>query len=176
MARMEPIQDDKFPEDAKAILEEVKKAFGMIPNLFMMYMAYPSLLRANWEKFKTVMVGGRLKRKVRETIALLVSTDNGCKYCIVAHSKALKTLGVSEEELQAINKDIDHADFSEKEKAIIRFARKANKDPLSITDAEFDTVRQTSASDAEIIQALGIMELFAGFNKFLDSLKVDIDF
>jgi hypothetical protein len=32
------------------------------------------------------------------------------------------------------------------------------------------------ATDAEIVEALGVMELFAGFNKFLDSLHVDIDF
>lgn len=28
----------------------------------------------------------------------------------------------------------------------------------------------------EIVEALGVMELFTSFNKFLDSLKVEIDF
>ncbi len=28
----------------------------------------------------------------------------------------------------------------------------------------------------EIVEALGVMELFTSFNKFLDSLKVEVDF
>ncbi|PJB30954.1 MAG: peroxidase, partial [Deltaproteobacteria bacterium CG_4_9_14_3_um_filter_65_9] len=30
--------------------------------------------------------------------------------------------------------------------------------------------------DAEIVEALGVMELFTAFNKFLDSLEVALDF
>ena len=37
-------------------------------------------------------------------------------------------------------------------------------------------MRSAGASNAEIIEALGVMELFTSFNKFLDSLQVDIDF
>jgi alkylhydroperoxidase family enzyme len=37
-------------------------------------------------------------------------------------------------------------------------------------------LRQVGASDAEIVEALGVMEVFTSFNKFLDSLQVDIDF
>ncbi|PIV84235.1 MAG: peroxidase, partial [Nitrospirae bacterium CG17_big_fil_post_rev_8_21_14_2_50_50_9] len=48
--------------------------------------------------------------------------------------------------------------------------------PLKITGDEFDSLRKTGATDAEIIEALGVMEVFTSFNKFLDSLQVDIDF
>lgn len=43
-------------------------------------------------------------------------------------------------------------------------------------DEEFAAVRRSGATDAEIIEALGVMELFTSFNKFLDSLQVEIDF
>ncbi|MFH1924405.1 MAG: hypothetical protein ABIP48_31520 [Planctomycetota bacterium] len=68
------------------------------------------------------------------------------------------------------------ADFDAKEKALIRFAREANRNPLAIADAEFQALRQADARDAEIVEALGVMEVFTSFNKFLDSLQVDIDF
>jgi hypothetical protein len=38
------------------------------------------------------------------------------------------------------------------------------------------SVRDAGASNAEIIEALGVMEIFAAFNKFLDSLRIDVDF
>jgi len=45
-----------------------------------------------------------------------------------------------------------------------------------LDEEEFQALKGLGATDAEIVEALGVMELFAGFNKFLDSLHVDIDF
>jgi hypothetical protein len=58
----------------------------------------------------------------------------------------------------------------------VHFAREANRNPLAITDVQFQVLRQANAQDAEIVEALGVMEVFTSFNKFLDSLQVDVDF
>lgn len=163
-------------EETKRILDEIIGAFGMVPNLFKTYAHYPPLLEANWNKVKAVMMQGSLSPKAKQAIAVLVSKDNACQYCIAAHTGALKSIGVSDEEISQIEKDVEKADFSTKEKALISFARKANRDPLRISDPEFEMLRQVGASDAEIVEALGVMEVFTSFNKFLDSLQVDIDF
>lgn len=163
-------------EDTKRIFDEIKGAFGMVPNLFKTYAHYPPLLEANWNKVRAVMMQGSLSAKVKQTIAVLVSKDNACKYCIAAHRGALKSIGVSDEEIKQIEENIEKADFTVKERALIDFARKANRDPLRIPDPDFETLRQSGASDAEIVEALGVMEVFTSFNKFLDSLQVDIDF
>jgi alkylhydroperoxidase family enzyme len=47
---------------------------------------------------------------------------------------------------------------------------------MRVSDAEFVALRGTGVTDAEIVEALGVMELFTAFNKFLDSLEVDLDF
>jgi alkylhydroperoxidase family enzyme len=75
-----------------------------------------------------------------------------------------------------VKENLDEADFNEKERAIIAFARKANREPLRITDDEFAVLHHAGATDAEIIEALGVMEIFTAFNKFLDSLRVEFDF
>ena len=64
----------------------------------------------------------------------------------------------------------------QRERALITFARKANKDPNKITDEEFAILKQAGADETEIVEALGVMELFAAFNKFLDSLNIEVDF
>jgi uncharacterized peroxidase-related enzyme len=160
----------------EAIFQEIEGAFGRVPNLFRTYAHHPPLLAANWNKVKTVMMEGTLSRKLKETIAVLVSRDNSCSYCVAAHIGALRAIGVTQEELAAIEEDLDKADFSAREKALINFARKANLEPLRIPDQEFAALRDTGVSDAEIVEALGVMELFTAFNKFLDSLQVEIDF
>lgn len=50
-----------------------------------------------------------------------------------------------------------------------------NSHPLTVADKTFQEVRQAGASDADIVEALGVMELFTAFNKFLDSLQVELD-
>jgi alkylhydroperoxidase family enzyme len=52
----------------------------------------------------------------------------------------------------------------------------ANRKPHAVTDAQFHALREAGAEDAEIVEALGVMEVFAAFNRFLDTLQVDIDF
>jgi uncharacterized peroxidase-related enzyme len=174
MARILPAAPQT--QNVATIFQEIEGAFGRVPNLFSTSANHPPLLQANWNKVKAVMMEGSLRRKAKETIAVLVSRDNSCSYCVAAHTGALRATGVTEEEIAAIEEDLDKSDFSAKEKALINFARKANREPLRIPDEVFEALRRTGTTAAEIMEALGVMELFTSFNKFLDSLEVDIDF
>jgi len=176
MSRIGLLTAETAGDGAAAILKEIEAAFGRVPNLFAAYAHHPPLLEANWNKVKAVMMQGSLSRKLKETIAVTVSRDNGCSYCVSAHTAALKSIGVSDTELKAIEEDLDKADFSVKEKALLNFVRRANIEPLKISDAEFEDLKQTGATKAEVVEALGVMEVFTAFNKFLDSLQVELDF
>lgn len=176
MSRIGLLNYETAGGDATAILKEIEAAFGMVPNLFKAYAHYPPVLEANWNKVKAVMMQGNFRRKLKETIAVAVSRDNSCSYCVSAHTVALKSIGVTDTELKAIEDDLDKTDFSAKEKALLDLARKANKAPLGIKEAEFEALRDSGATGAEIVEALGVMEIFTSFNKFLDSLQVELDF
>ena len=106
----------------------------MVPNRFKTYSHFPPLLKANWDKVKALMMQGKLSRKTKEAIAVLVSMDNSCSYCVAAHTAALKSIGVTEEEIEIIENNIEGSEFTEKERVLITYARKANKDPNKITD------------------------------------------
>ncbi len=174
MSRIVPVPSP--PQSVAPIFQEIEKAFGRVPNLFKTYAHHPPLLQANWNKVKAVMMEGSLTQKVKQTIAVLVSRDNSCSYCVAAHTAALRSIGITNDEISVIEEDPDKAEFTAKEKALIRFARKANREPLRIPAEEFGALRGTGATDAEIVEALGVMELFTAFNKFLDSLQVTLDF
>jgi hypothetical protein len=45
-----------------------------------------------------------------------------------------------------------------------------------VSDNDVKELRKLGWSESEIVEAQGVMELYTGFNKFLDSLAVDIDF
>ena len=45
-----------------------------------------------------------------------------------------------------------------------------------VPDAIAKAINNENISDAELVEALGVMETFIAFNRFLDSLDVEIDF
>lgn len=176
MSRVPAVAEACDDPNVRAVFEDIRNAFGRIPNLFRTYAVHPPLLRANWEKVKAMLTSGNLRREVKEAIALLVSKDNSCAYCVAAHTASLQAVGMSEDQIASLEQDFSKTDFSDKEKALIGLARAANLKPLKVSDDEFGAVRQTGAADAEIVEALGVMEVFTSFNKFLDVLQVEIDF
>lgn len=177
MPRIEPIEEGIATNEVKDVYDDIEAAFGMVPNLFKTSAHFPPLLRANWEKVKAVMMGGVIPRKAKEAIAVLVSNDNGCDYCVAAHTAMLKMLNVTEEEISFIlNDELEKAGIKEKDAALVRLARAANINPHAIPGSIFNDLKLEGTTNAEIVEALGVMETFTAFNKFLDALEVAIDF
>ena len=176
MARLRTLEKEHVSNEARPVYEEIEKAFGRVPNIFKTYAHFPPLLKANWEKVKAIMMGGSLRRELKEAIALVVSDANGCQYCIAAHGLALQQLGFSRQGIEALVKNLEGSGFQPRELKLLELARKSTRDANSVTDQDIDELRQLGWSESEIVEAQGVMELFTGFNKFLDSLAVDIDF
>jgi uncharacterized peroxidase-related enzyme len=177
MPLIQPMTANTVSPEVQSIFKEIEKGFGMVPNLFRTMAHYPPLLKANWEKVKAVMMGGRLSRKVKETIAVLISKDNECPYCVKAHSDALRLLKVDEGVVENILEgNLKDAGFSPQEITLINFARAANNTPHNIPRELIQNIAEYGISDAEVIEALGVMEIFVAFTKFLDTLDVAIDY
>jgi len=160
----------------QALFSEIERAFGRVPNIFKAYAKYPPLLEANWNKVKAIMPSGALRREVKEVIALLVSRDNECKYCIAAHSAALRSLKTDQIRINAFLQDNLSDSFTSKEIALIEFVRKANLEWHAISDLERKNLSELGIEEAELLEAIGVMEIFIAFNRFADIFDLEIDF
>ena len=95
--------------EVEAIFAEIRQVFGMpfVPNLFKVMAHNPAYLKASWERVKVIMGPGLLDRKTKEMIAVAVSAVNGCDYCVLAHTAALKSMGVGDGELVELMAVVD---------------------------------------------------------------------
>lgn len=170
-------QEAKTETDhALLILHDIGRTFGFIPNLFQTYAKYPPLLEANWNKVRLLLLHGKIKRLPKEVIALLVSHDNGCSYCVAAHGAALRSMGMQDQQIADMVRGELAAHLSKRDVALVRFVRQANQRNHDIQRQDFDNLIATGYTEAEIIEALGVMELFAGFNRFAKVMHIDVDF
>lgn len=163
-------------DNSMAILHEIGRAFGRVPNLFQAYAKHPPLLDANWNKVKLILLSGKLPRLTKEVIALLVSHDNGCSYCVAAHSAALKHMGLDEQAIREMIGGNLASHLNNRDIELVRFACKANQRHHDICRNDFERLFALDYSEAEIVEAIGVMELFAGFNRFARAMNVEADF
>src|SRR3954452_13266450 len=57
---------------------------------------HPPTLKRTWEQFKATMAAGALDPLMKEMIYLAVSVTNRCNYCIDAHTRAARALGMTD--------------------------------------------------------------------------------
>lgn len=167
--------EDGGSDEVEAIFNEIRMATGSVSNMFRAYARHPAVLFATWERVKSVMLHGSLPATLKEAIALVISHDNDCKYCVEHHSRNLAALGMGQEEIVRLLADPLAGKFTPKERALLVLARQANSDPHGASVDTLDLARRTGASDLEIIEALAVMELFTSLNRFLNTLDIPLE-
>ncbi len=89
------------PEGSRELLEATERALGFLPNLHGVLAHSPTLLKSYVDL--TANFGGSSFDKVEQQVVLLsVSFENGCTYCVGAHSMAANMVGMDEATLAAI--------------------------------------------------------------------------
>ena len=86
-----PATIDAAPTASRPLLEGVKKQLGVVPNMFRLISNSPAALEG-YLGLSGALNKGPLPAPTRERIALAVAEENGCSYCLSAHSYLGKNL------------------------------------------------------------------------------------
>lgn len=106
-----------------------------------------------------------LSYEIKESIALLVSLENGCKMCVDVHKKIAKMLGMSEAKIEKVLQGIDATDLSDNEKELLHFCLLASqKDNYKIQKAQIDHLVALGFTTTQIIEAVAIVGYFNYIN------------
>jgi len=106
-----------------------------------------------------------LSYEIKESIALLISKENGCKMCVDVHKGIAKMLGLSEERISEVLEGVDAIDTDEKEKALLNFCiRASKKENYKILKSEIDALKEMGYSDLQILEAVAITGYFNYIN------------
>ena len=166
MAHIElPQFEDMTPEiqkRAKPILEQT----GQLGEIFKLlaldekiYFATDGMIQ------KYLLDETTLSYDIKESIALLISLENGCKMCVDVHKGIAKMLGLSEERIEEVLQGVDAINTNDKEKALLNFCiRASQKDNYKILKEEIDSLKEMGYSDIQIVEAVAITGYFNYIN------------
>ena len=108
------------PESARDSLTSVQAAFGFLPNLLATLASAPSALKAYLTLSQTFEQTS-FDATERQIVLLTTSFENGCEYCVAAHSVIASMQSVPEDVVDAIRDGTPLADG--KLEALRQFAR-----------------------------------------------------
>ncbi|MEW6131513.1 MAG: carboxymuconolactone decarboxylase family protein [Acidobacteriota bacterium] len=73
------------PEASQPILQAVERAYGFIPNLYGVFAESPAAVQA-YVALSEALKKSALSPIEQQVVAIAVSTENDCAYCVAAHS------------------------------------------------------------------------------------------
>jgi uncharacterized peroxidase-related enzyme len=144
-----PASIDAAPADSRALLEAVNKKFGTVPNLFRLVSNSPAALQG-YLGMSGALDKGALPAATRERIALAIAEQNGCGYCLSAHTYIGKHLAKLDDGEIAANRRGDSHDA--KAAAAVRFAVSVLRKRGHLDDAELSAVRAAGYDDAQLVE------------------------
>jgi len=173
MSRLTLQNENIKDEEIRGVFSEIKKITGgKVPAAYRVFGLQSHILQANWNRTKRILSEGNLPQSLKESIALAVSSENGCHFCVNIHQTNLLKQGFSKKDI----KQITEAKYKDKKiDFILKFCVKATKNPEQISDFDFETLREFKYSDEDILEILTVMEMYTGYNKIIIALDLQID-
>jgi len=144
-----PVPDEsELPEDLRGLFRKAREKLGFVPNVFRAYSFRPERLSAWFNHYRLLHEPtDELSAAEREMIAVVVSMENGCLYCLVAHGAALREALGDPILADRITLDYRRAGLDERLTAILDYAVKITKEPLECSPDDLDNLKSFGLSD-----------------------------
>jgi uncharacterized peroxidase-related enzyme len=131
----------------------------------------PEALAERSPLYNGVMFGAKgLPRADRELGAVAASRINGCAYCASVHAKRYTELTKAPEVMERIQADGTEAALDARRKAILDYAAKLTRDPVSIEPQDAAPLRAQGLTDFEILDLTHAVAMFAWANRLMQTL------
>ena len=102
---------ESAPADAKPLLEAAQARMSMIPNMYARMAQLPGLLSTYLQGYELFRAQSGFTPAEQEIVFLTISRENGCEYCVAAHSMIGKAMSkVPDEALAAVRAGVPIAD------------------------------------------------------------------
>ena len=163
-----PEMDDALNTET---LSRLKRNFGLAPRVYRAQLLRPDLVDAQVNLLDRLLFSkGALSRLQKEFILLAVSAENNNSYFPALHCQTLQFLGVKPEQSQQVTIDHREANLPVPDVTLLDFARKLASEPRSFTELDVESLRRSSFTDEQILEAV----LMVGLTQLLNCIQMGL--
>lgn len=173
ISRVEVGDLEQLPVDLQQRLAAYLERPGFIPNVLRAYALRPNKLRSFMDLYDEMMLGdSELSKAEREMIAVTVSAENHCFYCLTAHGAALRLRTKHVVLSDNIAANYRSADLTPRQRAMLDVAARITTASPTCSDADMALLREQGFSDAAIWDIVEVASFFNFTNRMANALDL----
>ncbi len=187
MSWIEEVEPARASGELGELYRRVASPGGQVDAVLRIHSLRPRTLAAHLALYKSALhaLPSGLSGRERELVGCLVSSLNGCAYCVAHHGAALarrlrgRVAHPEEAAAALVEEALDHearpsAALTPRERALCDYARKLTLDPAAMVPADLEPLREADLDDAAILDLNQVVAYFAYVNRVVVGLGVEV--
>jgi uncharacterized peroxidase-related enzyme len=165
---------DPLPEATQKYFDLCAEKLGIVPNVLRAYAFDIPKLDAFTAMYNDLMLGpSGLSKLEREMIAVVVSSENKCWYCLVAHGAAVRQLSGDPVLGEAMVMNYRAARLEPRQRAMLDFAVLLTKSSATLAEADRQVLRDVGFSDRDIFDIASVAAFFNMTNRVASATAME---
>jgi uncharacterized peroxidase-related enzyme len=149
-----------------AYFKKCQDRLGFVPNVLLAYAFDMAKLETFVALYNDLMLGDSgLSKLEREMIAVAVSSQNRCYYCLTAHGAAVRQYSGNPLLGEHLVMNYRVARLNKRQRAMLDFAVKLTASPGSVEEADRERLRRAGFSDRDIWDISSVAGFFNMSNR-----------
>jgi alkylhydroperoxidase family enzyme len=173
MALIQTVEPDKAEGKVKEIYDFMQKNAGVIPAPLQLASASPWMLDMVWNSIQYFSRHSHLGFGLLSSIRYLVAQQYDYAFCTGFNKNILKMQGLSDEDIEKMEKDPLQAPLDDKDRAMVSFVMKAIKSPDAIEKQDIDKLHDNGWTDSDIMDAMVHGTNMIGSSILMKTFKMD---
>jgi uncharacterized peroxidase-related enzyme len=149
-----------------AYFKKCQDKLGFVPNVLLAYAFDNAKLEAFVAMYNDLMLGeSGLSKLEREMIAVAVSAQNRCYYCLTAHGAAVRHYSGNPLLGEQMVMNYRVARLNKRQRAMLDFAVKLTAQPANVEDGDRERLRRAGFSERDIWDIAAVVGFFNMSNR-----------
>ena len=162
------VEEEEATGEVAETFDKIRSFLGVptVSSRDMMKANSPAVLAIVTDSFINFLQQTILPPPLLFMIHYTISVTRDCAFCSAAFQSACRSVGIDETMLDALISDLDSV-APERVREIIKFAVKCAMEPLNLTEADYDRVRDHGVSEQELVEII----FWAGYAMLNDTIS-----
>lgn len=161
------------PEAVKPDLEAAQKAYGAVPNLYRGFATNPATLKIYLSFSEQLQQHGTLSPIEQQVVYLTASAENGCSYCVGAHSVLADLSKMPAATVEALRNQTELPDA--RLNALRNFTLSVMEHRGWVPEADLEAFAGAGYNESQVLEVLTIIAQKTISNYFNHIAKTPLD-